>query len=68
MDRLKERLLEQFNDMVSANNEVRLDEQQSTKLFKYSKQEHTLYSFVQAHNKNALMPQQTNLMLSWDFN
>ena len=53
--------------MSQVNSELRPHEKQRCQLFKYSHEENLLYSFVEVHNKNVLMPQETSLLLSWDF-
>ena len=54
LDRLKEHLLDIFK------------ESERCELFNYSREENLLYSFIKVHNKNVLIPQDTNLLLSWD--
>lgn len=52
--------------MTEESAHLRLEHKKRSSLFKYSHEEHLMYSFVKVHNKNVLIPQETSLILSWD--
>ena len=53
--------------MTEANSDLRMADKKRSQLFKFSHEDNLLYSFVEVHNKNILLPQETSLLLTWDF-